>query len=70
MTLMSSLTTILPPIRLFPSSSSIPLKQDNFSDGEGEEEEEERGGRRCVCVCEGGTLLIKHLRLIVMKCHP
>lgn len=37
---MSSLTTILPPVRLFPSSS-IPLKQDNFSDGEGEEEEQE-----------------------------
>lgn len=45
---MSSVTTILPPVRLFPSSS-IPLKQDNFSDGEGEkeeveEEENERGG--------------------------
>lgn len=44
---MSSVTTILPPVRLFPSSS-IPLKQDNFSDGEGEkeeveEEENERG---------------------------
>lgn len=39
MTLMSSVTTILPPVRLFPSSS-IPLKRDNFSDGEGEEEEE------------------------------
>lgn len=33
---MSSLTTILPPVRLFPSSF-IPLKQDKFSDGEGEE---------------------------------
>lgn len=69
MTLMSSVTTILPPVRLVPSSS-IPLKQDNFSDGEGEEEEEveeeenERGG------WGGRTLLIKHLRLIVMKCHP
>lgn len=68
MTLMSSVTTILPPVRLFPSSF-IPLKQDNFSDGEGEkeeveEEENERGG------WGGQTLLIKHLRLIVMKCHP
>lgn len=33
---MLSLTTILPPERLFPSSS-IPLRQDNFSDEEGEE---------------------------------
>lgn len=41
---MSSVTTILPPVRLFPSSS-IPLKQDNFSDGEGKKEEEEENER-------------------------
>lgn len=40
---MSSLTTILPPVCLLPSfssSSSILLKQDNFSDGEGDDEGE------------------------------
>lgn len=73
---MSSLTTILPPVRLLPSSSSstsIPLKQDNFSDGEGDDEGENvdrgKGNEEEGEVFER-TLLIKHLGLIVMKCHP